>query len=67
MVHYFIKDQSSFTYVIKNGTIGIRVFSITEHKACVGLFEPTIMGLPFKSFAFDTFMTVSLLFCNTAR
>ena len=35
-------------------------------KACVGLFGPAAMGLPFKSFGFKKFMMVSLSFCNIA-
>ena len=46
--------------------MGLRIFSIRELKACVGLFGPATVGLAFKSFGFRTFMMVSLSFCNIA-
>ena len=62
----FIKCQSSFLYVVKDGSIGFRIFSVRKLKACAWLFGPVTIGLLFKSFGFETFMIVSLSFCDIA-
>ena len=51
----FIKCQSSFIYVVKYGTIGLRIFSNQKRKAYVELFGPVTMSLSFKSFCIKTF------------
>ena len=50
----FIKCQSSFTYDVEHGTMGLGIFSVRELKTCVGLFRPATVGLPFKLFGFKT-------------
>ena len=43
------KSQSSFTYVVKQGTIGFDKFSIRQLGRWVGLSGPDITGLDFRS------------------
>ena len=57
----FTKCQSPFIYVVKHGTIHLRIFSIRECKTCIGLIGPARMGLSFKSFVFETYGVITIL------
>ena len=49
-------------YVVKKGTIGLRIFSTRLLSLCVGLLGPATIGRPFKSSSLSIFKHICVCF-----